>query len=164
MPSFNKVILIGNLTRDPDIRQTQNGTAVCSLDLAVNRRWRDATGNDQDEVCFVPVTAWSKTAENCAQYLTKGSPVMVEGRLKLDQWEDRQTGEKRSRLSVVAENVQFLSSRADSDAGDNSGSRQDSGSRYHGNGGSRRQGNPPPQQQPQDPPYQPEDDPDDIPF
>ena len=113
MASFNKVILIGNLTRDPDLRTTQNGTAICDLGLAVNRRRRDQSGNDQEEVCFVDVAVWGRSAENCAQYLQKGAPVLVEGRLRLEQWEDRNGGGRRSRLTVVAEVVQFLGSRAD---------------------------------------------------
>ena len=113
MASYNKVILIGNLTRDPDLRTTQNGTAICELGLAVNRRWRDQAGRDQEETTFVDVTAWNKTAENCAQYLQKGAPVLVEGRLHLEQWEDRNGGGKRSKISVVAEIVQFLANRSD---------------------------------------------------
>lgn len=113
MASFNKVILIGRLTRDPDLRTTPNGTAICELGLAVNRRWRDQAGRDQEEVCFVDVAVWGRSAENCAQYLQKGAPVLVEGRLKFDQWEDRNGGGKRSKLSVVAETVQFLAGRSD---------------------------------------------------
>ena len=113
MASFNKVILIGNLTRDPDLRTTSNGTAICDLGLAVNRRWRDQAGRDQEETTFVDVTAWNRTAENCAQYLQKGAPVLVEGRLHLEQWEDRNGGGKRSKLSVVAETVQFLAGRSE---------------------------------------------------
>lgn len=113
MASFNKVILIGNLTRDPDLRTTSNGTAICDLGLAVNRRWKDQAGRDQEETTFVDVTVWNRAAENCAQYLQKGAPVLVEGRLHLEQWEDRNGGGKRSKLSVVAETVQFLAGRSD---------------------------------------------------
>lgn len=113
MASFNKVILIGNLTRDPDLRTTSNGTAICDLGLAVNRRWKDQAGRDQEETTFVDVTVWNRAAENCAQYLQKGAPVLVEGRLHLEQWEDRNNGGKRSKLSVVAETVQFLAGRSD---------------------------------------------------
>lgn len=179
MASFNKVILIGNLTRDPDLRTTQNGTAICDLGLAVNRRWRDQSGRDQEETCFVDVAVWGRSAENCAQYLQKGAPVLVEGRLRQEQWEDRNGGGKRSRLTVVAEVVQFLGSRADGERQEeppHDGYRRDSG---YSQPAARRQsssrqggrndggfGAPPPTQQP---PYPPEDDPgydpeDEIPF
>lgn len=158
MPSFNKVILIGNLTRDPDLRTTQNGTAICDLGLAVNRRWRDQAGRDQEETTFVDVTAWNKTAENCAQYLQKGAPVLVEGRLHLEQWEDRNGGGKRSKLSVVAEMVQFLASRSDG--------QQQGGSRQRDNRNDGGYGAPPPQSRytPKDEPGYDQDDDSEIPF
>ena len=90
MASLNKVFLLGNLTRDPDLRYTPSGSAVCEFGLAVSRR--SANGADQDEVCFVDIVVWSKQAENCKQYLAKGSPALIEGRLQFDQWEDRNGG------------------------------------------------------------------------
>ena len=106
MADFNKVMLLGNLTRDPEVRYTPSGTAVADLGLAVNRSFKGSDGQLKDETCFVRVTVWSRQAENCAQYLKKGSPVFVEGRLKYDEWE--KDGQKQSRLSVVGERVQFL--------------------------------------------------------
>lgn len=142
MASFNKVILIGNLTRDVDCRTTGNGTIIAELGLAVNRRWRDQSGRDQEEVCFVDVTVWGKSAENCAQYLQKGSQVMVEGRLKLDTWEDRNDGGKRSKLTVVAENVVFLS-RSNDGAGQDSGSGGNGGGRQNAGGDRPQRGDDP---------------------
>ena len=110
MSYLNKVMLLGNLTRDPDLRGTRNGDSVCNLGLAVTRRYT-SNGQQQEETCFVDITAFGKTANNCKQYLAKGSQVLVEGRLKLDQWEDRNTGEKRQKLSVMADTVQFIGSR-----------------------------------------------------
>lgn len=112
MASLNKVFLLGNLTREPDLRSFPNGQSVCDLRLAVSRRFT-SNGQDQEETCFVDVVVWGKTANNCRQYLSKGSQVMVEGRLQLDTWEDRNGGGQRSRLRVVAENVQFMSRRRD---------------------------------------------------
>ena len=111
MAYLNKVFLIGNLTRDPELRVTPKGTAICQFGLAVNRQFKDESGQTRDETTFVDIEAWGKQGELVAKYLTKGSPAMVEGRLKFDQWEDKQTQQKRSKLKVVLENVQFLSSR-----------------------------------------------------
>lgn len=108
MPNLNKVFLMGNVTRDPELRYIQSGTAVLTLGLAVNRRVKSADGQWKDEAAFIDVTVWGKQAENCAEYLAKGRPVLVEGHLRMDQWQDKKTGEKRSRLTVTAENVQFL--------------------------------------------------------
>jgi single-strand DNA-binding protein len=108
MASYNKVILIGNLTRDPELRYTAKGTAIAKIGLAVNRRWRNEAGEWQEETTFVDVDAFGRQAETIGQYLKKGRPIMVEGRLKLDQWDDKSTGQKRSRLGVVLENFQFL--------------------------------------------------------
>lgn len=110
MANFNKVILMGNLTRDPELRYTPKGTAIAKLGMAVNRYWTTETGEKKEEVTFVDVDVFGRTAENCGQYLRKGRPVMVEGRLRFEQWDDKQTGQKRSRLGVVAETVQFLGS------------------------------------------------------
>lgn len=165
MASFNKVILIGNLTRDPDLRTTQNGTAICDLGLAVNRRWRDQSGRDQEDTTFVDVAVWGRSAENCAQYLQKGVPILVEGRLRLEQWEDRNGGGKRSRLTVVAEVVQFLGSRADGDRQQQEPPARRQNSYRQGGRNDGGFGAPPPPQ----PRYTPEDEPgydpeDDIPF
>jgi len=108
MATLNKVLLIGNLTRDPELRYIQSGTAVLDLGLAVNRRVKGSDGTWGDEAAFIDVTVWGKQAENCAEYLSKGRPVFVEGHLQFDQWEDKKTGDKRSKLKVTAENVQFL--------------------------------------------------------
>ena len=117
MASFNKVILIGNLTRDPELRATASGKSICAFSLAINRRYTDSAGAAAEEVTYVDVEAWGKAAEAIAKYVAKGRPLMVEGRLKLDQWEDRTTKEKRSRLKVVCENFQFLGARPESAQG-----------------------------------------------
>ncbi len=108
MASFNKVILVGNLTRDPELRYTPKGTAVAKLGLAVNRVWRNEAGEKKEEATFVDIDAFGQQAETICQYVKKGSPLLVEGRLRLDQWDDKQTGQKRSRLGVVLEGFQFL--------------------------------------------------------
>jgi single-strand DNA-binding protein len=108
MAAYNKVILIGNLTRDPELRYTPQGVAIAKITLAVNRTWKTETGETKEDVTFIDVDAFRRQAETLAQYLKKGSPLMVEGRLKLDQWDDKQTGQKRSRLGVVLEGFQFL--------------------------------------------------------
>ncbi|HTB79392.1 MAG TPA: single-stranded DNA-binding protein [Opitutaceae bacterium] len=108
MAYLNKVFLIGNLTRDPELRVTPKGTAICQFGLAVNRQFKDESGQTRDETTFVDIEAWGKQGELVSKYLTKGSPAMVEGRLKLDQWEDKQSGQKRSKLKIVLDNVQFL--------------------------------------------------------
>src|SRR6201996_8515815 len=108
MASYNKVILVGNLTRDPELRYTPKGMAIAKIGLAVNRNWTNEAGEKKEEVTFVDVDAFGRQAETLAQYMKKGSPLMVEGRLKLDQWDDKQTGQKRSKLGVVVEGFQFL--------------------------------------------------------
>ena len=128
MPNYNKVILMGNLTRDPEVRYTSSGTAIAKLGLAVNRYFRNKEGQQQEEATFVDVDAFGKQAETIGQYLKKGRPIMVEGRLKLDQWDDKQTGQKRSKLGVTLENFQFLDSRNESGDGGGSGGAQSSGS------------------------------------
>lgn len=111
MPNLNKVLLMGNLTRDVEMRFTPSGTALASFGLAINRKWKNTKTNEmQEEVTFVDVEAWSKLAELCNQYLSKGKPVYIEGRLKLDTWDDKQTGQKRSKMKVVVESMQFLGS------------------------------------------------------
>ena len=109
MASLNKVLLIGNLTRDPELRYTSGGTAVTSFGLAVNRKFKQ--GEEwKDEVCFVDITVWAKQGENCAEYLNKGSLAFIEGRLNYQTWE-AEGGQKRSKLEVVANNVQFLTQK-----------------------------------------------------
>jgi single-strand DNA-binding protein len=108
MASFNKVILMGNLTRDPELRYTPKGTAIAKIGLAVNRVWTNEAGEKKEEVTFVDVDVFGRTAENVGQYMRKGRPILIEGRLKLDQWDDKQSGQKRSKMGVVAETVQFL--------------------------------------------------------
>lgn len=109
MANLNKVFLIGNLTRDPELRYTPGGTAVANLGLAVNRRFKDSSGELKEEVCFLTVTVWDKQAEACCEYLTKGRPVFVEGVLQSRFWETSD-GQKRSAIDVRAERVQFLGS------------------------------------------------------
>jgi single-strand DNA-binding protein len=127
MASFNKVILMGNLTRDVELRYIPSGTAVTEIGLAVNDRRKDAKGQWVDETTFVDITLWGRTAEICNEYLSKGSGVLIEGRLKLDQWDDKQTGQKRSKLLVTGERMQMLP-RGDNRGGGGGGSFQDSNS------------------------------------
>ncbi len=110
MPNYNRVLLIGNLTRDPELRYTPNGSPVANLRLAINRTYRTQSGEQKEEVCYVGIIAWGKQAESCSEYLTKGSPVFVEGRLQSRSWET-EDGKKRSVLEVVAERIQFLGKR-----------------------------------------------------
>lgn len=117
MASFNKVILVGNLTRDPELRYTPKGTAVAKIGIAVNRVYTNDAGEKKEEVTFVDVDVWGRTAENVGQYMRKGRPILIEGRLKLDQWDDKQTGQKKSRLGVVADTVQFLGSPGGAEGG-----------------------------------------------
>ena len=111
MASFNKVILLGNLTRDPEIRYTPKGSAVCDLGIAVNRQYTLENGERREEVTYVDVVLWARLAEIAAEYLKKGRPVFIEGRLQLDTWDDKQSGQKRSKLRVIGENMQMLGSR-----------------------------------------------------
>ena len=108
MASFNKVILLGNLTRDPEVRYTPKGTAVTELGIAVNRVYTAENGEKREETTFVDVTLWGRTAEIAGEYLRKGRPVFIEGRLQLDTWDDKQSGQKRSKLKVVGEGLQLL--------------------------------------------------------
>jgi single-strand DNA-binding protein len=111
MNGFNKVILAGNLTRDPELRYTPSGTAIAKFGLAVNRKWKDSQTNEmREEVTFIDIDAFGKQAETIGQYLKKGRPILLEGRLKLDQWDDKQTQQKRSKLGVVLESFSFLDS------------------------------------------------------
>lgn len=139
MASFNKVILIGNLTRDPQVRYTTGGTAVTEIGMAVNRTWFDKQSNSKrEEVTFVDVTLWGRQAEIAGEYLSKGRPVLIEGRLELDTWDDRESGQKRSKLKVVGENMQLLGGRGEGPPGGDFGGGGGGGERSapsRGNGG-----------------------------
>lgn len=111
---------MGNLTRDPELRVTPKGTPICQFSIAINRDWKNEAGEKQTEVTYVDCEAWAKTGETIAKYLTKGRPLFVEGRLRLDQWEDKKSGEKRSRMKILVESFQFLGSREDSGGGGSS--------------------------------------------
>lgn len=110
MANFNKVILAGNLTRDPELRYTPKGTAIAKIGLAINRKWKSETGEMKDETTFVDASAFGKTAETIGQYLKKGRPILIEGRLRYETWDDKQSGQKKSKLGVVLETFQFLDS------------------------------------------------------
>lgn len=118
MASFNKVLLLGNLTRDPEVRYTPKGSAVADLGIAVNRQYTLDNGEKREEVTFVDVTFWGRTAEVAGEYLKKGRPVFIEGRLQLDTWDDKQSGQKRSKLKVIGETMQMLGSRSAEGGGD----------------------------------------------
>jgi len=111
MASFNKVILIGNLTRDIELKYLPKGTAVCNLSLAVNRRWKNEAGEEKEDVYFAECKAFGKQAETISQYVKKGHPLMVEGRLTREEWDDKKTGEKRSTTRIMIETFQFLKGR-----------------------------------------------------
>lgn len=135
MASYNKVILLGNLTRDPQVKYTPSGAAVAEIGLAVNRYWFDKqTNSRREETTFVDVTLWGRDAEVAGEYLAKGRSILIEGRLQLDTWDDKTTGQKRSKLRVVGERMQMLGSRGDGGGGgggsgrSSGGSHQESGS------------------------------------
>lgn len=115
MPSLNKAMLIGNLTHDPELRRTPSGTAFSKLRMAVNESFQNKNGEKVEKTVFLDVDVWDRQAETCAQYLGKGSPIFVEGRLQMDEWDDKETGQKRSRLKVRAERVQFLGGKGQQD-------------------------------------------------
>lgn len=119
MASFNKVILMGNLTRDPELRQTQSGTSVCRFSIAVNRSYNGQDGNLREETCFIEVDSFGRTAENIGKYFSKGKPILLEGRLRQDTWDDKETGKSRSKLVVVLDRFEFVG-----------GSSRDSGSDF----------------------------------
>lgn len=152
MASFNKVILLGNLTRDPEVRYTPKGTAVTELGMAVNRVYTAENGEKREETTFVDVTLWGRTAEIAGEYLKKGRPVFIEGRLQLDTWDDKQSGQKRSKLKVVGEGLQLLGGRPGGGGGGGGGDEE-------GSGGSRSSRPAPP---PKAAPSEPDDD--EIPF
>lgn len=153
MANLNKVMLIGNLTRDPEIKYTPKGKAVADIGLAINRNYTLDSGEKREEVTFIDVTLWGRTAEIAGEFLKKGRPVFIEGRLQLDTWDDKQTGQKRSKLKVVGDGIQLLGSPR---GGDSAG----------GEGGARPQSapaRPTPPKPPTDPDLEPEGG-DDIPF
>ena len=127
MASFNKVMLLGNLTRDPEVKYTPKGSAVADIGLAVNRTYTTDGGEKREETTFVDVTMWGRQAEIAGEYLKKGRPLFVEGRLQLDTWDDKQTGQKRSKLRVVCENFQMLGSRDGGGEGGGGGGGRSSG-------------------------------------
>src|SRR3954447_7870398 len=135
MASFNKVILLGNLTRDPEVRYTPKGTAVTELGMAVNRVYTAENGEKREETTFVDVTLWGRTAKIAGEYLKKGRPVFIEGRLQLDTWDDKTSGQKRSKLKVVGEGLQLLGGRPGGGGGGGSGDEE---------GGSRSSSRPAP--------------------
>jgi len=108
MPDLNKVLLAGRLTRDPELKYIASGKAVCKMGLAVSRKYKSGDGEQREETLFINVTTWDKSAEYCGQYLRKGKPVLVEGRLRSDEWEDKTTGQKRTSIEVRAERIQQL--------------------------------------------------------
>jgi len=114
MIGMNKVFLLGNLTRDPELRYTPNGTAVAGFGVAVNRRYTTKEGDRKEEVDFFEVEVWDKQAENCNEYLSKGRGILIEGRLRQDRWED-ESGNKRSKLKIVASSIQFMPRRLDNE-------------------------------------------------
>ncbi len=126
MASLNKVMLIGNLTQDPELRRIPSGTAVTTLRLAINESFQSKSGERVERTVYLDVDVWDRQAETCEQYLSKGSPVFIEGRLQMDTWDDKETGQKRSRLKVRAERVQFLSAGGRREGGGgSSGARND---------------------------------------
>ena len=155
MASFNKVILLGNLTRDPEVRYTPKGSAVTDIGMAVNRVYTTDNGEKREETTFVDVTLWGRTAEIAGEYLKKGRPVLIEGRLQLDTWDDKQSGQKRSKLKVIGEGMQLIGSRPGGGGGEGDEGMGGGGSRPSGSG---RTSAPPPRP----PAGEPDDD--EIPF
>ena len=156
MASFNRVILMGNLTRDPQLSYLPSNTAVCEFGLAMNRKWRGQDGNLQDETCFVDCSVYGRQADTFNQYMTKGRPVMVEGRLRLRQWETPE-GQRRSKLSVVVDSFQFLGS-AQGGTSSNAGPRGGSNQAQQAQQGQQAPSGPPPEDVP------PPTGDDDVPF
>src|SRR5436309_2329576 len=154
MANFNKVILAGNLTRDPELRYTPKGTAIARIGIAVNRTWKNEAGETKEEVTFVDVEAWGRQAEVIGQYMKKGRPFLVEGRLKLDQWEDKNTHQKQSKLKVVLESFSFI----DSNRGDGGGATEAPRAR---SAAAPVPAAPPEAPEPEAPPAE---EPDDVPF
>jgi single-strand DNA-binding protein len=117
MSSYNKVILIGNLTRDPEVKYTSGGTAIANFGMAINNTWTNKDGQKQEESTFVEIEAWERQAEMIGQYFKKGKPILVEGRLKFDQWDDKETGQKRSKLKVRLQSFSFIDSAGSAGGG-----------------------------------------------
>lgn len=163
MADLNKVFLIGNLTRDPEVRYTPKGTAVGDLALAINSSYKAQDGSTKDEVCYVDVVAWGRQAETCKEFLQKGAPIFVEGRMQFDSWETKE-GEKRSRLRVRAERVQFLGRPRTAGESGGAPSRGGSDRGEESSYAPRRSNNPPPtsSHHQDDAPDLPPDD--DVPF
>jgi single-strand DNA-binding protein len=185
MPNLNKVQLMGNITRDPEVRYTPKGTAVTDISLAINRSFNSDDGERREETTFVDITFWGRQAEVIGEYMKKGRPLYVEGRLQLDSWEDKTSGQQRSRLKVVGENFQFLGGREDGGGGgggvQSRSSSSSSAQSYSGGGGggsneeyqeSRGDSSPAPQREAYSAPQQssapqhrgPIEEDDDIPF
>jgi single-strand DNA-binding protein len=168
MASFNKVFLMGNLTRDPQLKYLPNQTAVVEFGIACNRRWKGPNGEDREEVTFVDCASFGKQAEVINQYFQKGKPIFIEGRLKFDSWEDKQGGGKRSKLSVVIEAFQFIGDRQGGGGGGQGGGGgfEDSGDEAQGGGGGGYQQRAPPQRPQAEAPFSEEQQfkDDDIPF
>lgn len=159
MPSLNKVMLMGNLTRDPELRVTPKGTPICQFGLAINRQYKMESGESREEVTFVDIEAWGKQGETIAKYCTKGRPLYVEGRLKLDTWEDKNTKEKKSKMRVVLEQFQFLGDSRGAGAG---GAAAPSGESDQSGGASPERHSPPPRTPAAKPAAEAIDD--DVPF
>jgi single-strand DNA-binding protein len=141
MPSFNRVTLIGNLTRDPETRDLPSGTTLCEFGLATTRHYKTQGGDDREETCFIDCTAFGKQAEVLQQYVKKGRPLFVEGRLKFDQWDDKNGGGKRSKISIVVENFQFLGLTSSPQAADRASGLYDN-AKPRESRGEERQANP----------------------
>ena len=135
MPNYNKVLLMGRLTRDPEVRYSSSGTAIANLSIAVNRNWRNQDGQQQEEVTFVDVTAFGKRGETVGQYLKKGRPIFIEGHLRLDQWDDKQTGQKRSKLAVILDSFEFIDSLGEGSGSESSSPSGGSATPAQGGGG-----------------------------
>ncbi|MCP4250792.1 MAG: single-stranded DNA-binding protein [bacterium] len=142
MANYNRVILAGNLTRDPEMSYTPNNTAICKFGMAINRNWKDQQGEKHDETCFVDCTAFGRRGETLNQYMSKGRPILVEGRLQFSQWTS-QEGQKRSKLEVVVENFQFLGGRRDDAQGQSAPPPPAAAAQGTGTGGYSDPGPPP---------------------
>ncbi len=166
MSGFNKVILMGNLTHDPELRYTPQGTAVTDLRMAVTTVRGGGRGEKKEDTLFIDVTVWDRMAENCSEYLAKGRPVLVEGRLSSDSWDDKETGQKRYKTRVIATTVQFLGGGSGREGGSGGGSSSSGRSGGENQGGGGRGPNRPATrpQQPQNEPFRDDFDGDDIPF
>lgn len=177
MADLNKVFLMGRLTFDPELRYTPSGAAVTDLRMATSRTWTGKDGDRKEETLFIDVTVWDRQAENCCQYLRKGSGVHIEGSLKMDTWDDKTTGEKRSKIRVSADRVQFLDRRSDGPGGGGGGGASDGDYAPPAREPQGRRGGPsapsesrgrapysPPSASPSRRPAAPETDDEDIPF